>query len=189
MDALVLPFLLVLLLEVGGASSRLALALAHRFGPRPAVVLGIAAAALLCMAVAASGGHALAPELPPRVRGLLLGLSFLLAAAGRLFKASGKDASRDWHRLGAFGASLASTLVAVFGGEAMLVVAVLAAAGRSPWLAAPAGALGLTLAAALPLASGEAVVTGAAMRSLRIVLASGLALAGLILVLKALGRI
>lgn len=186
MDALVLPFLLAALAELGSPGQMLALALGRRFGAPAAILLGIATGAIVTAALAAAAGAALGPTVPGRARHLLLGVALLLLAFGRLRAPKRVDHARDWRRLGAWGASAVSFAILSFGGEVQMAVAALAAGGRSAWLVAPSAAAGMVLGSALPLAGGEALATGPAMRGARWVLAGLFAIAGMILALAAL---
>lgn len=186
MDALVLPFLLAILAELGSALQVLALALKARFDRAGLILAGLALAGLATAGGAAVAGALVGSAMPPRARQMLLGLALLLIAAARVRPPGRADHARDWHRLGAFGASLVAGTILLFGGEVQLGVAALAAAGRSPWLVAPAAAAGIAVACLPPLVRGAAAVRTLSGPVVRWTVAGVAGLIGTVLVLGAL---
>lgn len=144
--------------EVGERPQRLARQLAERFGRNGPVLAGIALAATANALIAGAAGGVIAQTVNHRATLLLLALSLVFAGGGALWPLKARRERIDLGRAGPFVASAFAFFVMGFGDKTQFLLLGLAAASGSPWVTAAGGASGTLLA------SGAAVVAGAALR-------------------------
>jgi putative Ca2+/H+ antiporter (TMEM165/GDT1 family) len=185
MDALVPAFLIALLAELGDRTQWLAMRLGDRFARPAAVIAGVALAAILNMAIAGAIGLEIADLIPHRPIQLLTGVALILAASGAPFRVKPPPTVETW-RLGALFSSVGAFFILALGDKTQFVTAAIAAGSGQPWLAAAGAAMGITVANVPAIVMGERWAKLAPLRAIRIMTGVLLALAGVILVLRAL---
>jgi putative Ca2+/H+ antiporter (TMEM165/GDT1 family) len=185
MDALVPAFVVALLAELGDRTQLLATLLGVRFR-RPVLVLaGIALATAVNMALAAVVGAEIAGYLNHRAIRLMTGLALLVAASGAVMKVKPAPAVDNW-KLGAFLSSAGAFFIAL-GDKTQFVTATIAAGSGHPALAAVGAVAGVVLADAPAAVLGDRWPALVPLRVIRIGAGVVLALAGIVLVIGALG--
>jgi putative Ca2+/H+ antiporter (TMEM165/GDT1 family) len=185
MDALVPAFLIALLAELGDRTQWLAMRLGDRFARPVAVIGGIAIAAILNMAIAGALGLEIAKLIPHRPIQLLTGVALILAASGAGFRVKPSPNVETW-RLGALLSSAGAFFILALGDKTQFVTAAISAGSGQPWLAAAGAAAGIIVANAPAVVLGERWATLVPLRAIRVAAGILLALAGIILVLRAL---
>ncbi len=188
MDALVPAFVVALLAELGDRTQLLAVLLGERFRRPAAVLAGIALASLLNMAIAAALGAEVALHVNHRAIQMMAGVGLILAASGAAFRVKPPPSIDRW-TLGAFASSAGSFFILALGDKTQFVTGAIAAGSGHPLLAAVGAAAGVTLANAPAVVLGERWPTSVPMRAIRIGAGAVLALAGLFLVIGALGLV
>jgi putative Ca2+/H+ antiporter (TMEM165/GDT1 family) len=188
MDALVPAFLVAAILEIGDTTQLLAILLGRRFDRPPAILAGIALAALANMAIGAAAGELIAAEINHRAILLMTGLSLILAGGGAPFRVKQPGAIDRW-RLGAFASSAGAFFILALFDKTQFVAATFSAASGQPVSTAIGAAAGITIANAPAVLLGERWPQIAPLRAIRIVVGLLLVLVGLYLGFGALGLI
>ncbi len=186
MDALVPAFVVALLAELGDRTQLLATLLGVRFQRPAPVLVGIALAAVVNMALAAVVGTEIAGYLNHRAIRLMTGLALLVAASGAVLKVKPVPTVETW-KLGAFLSSAGAFFILALGDKTQFVTATIAAGSGHPALAAVGAAAGVVLANAPAVVLGDRWPVLAPLRAIRIGAGVVLALAGIALVIGALG--
>ncbi|WBO23112.1 TMEM165/GDT1 family protein [Sphingomonas abietis] len=185
MDALVPAFMVALLAEFGDRTQWLVMLLGDRFRTPAAVIAGIALAAVLNMAIGGAVGMEIAAYIPHRPVQLMTGVGLILAASGAPFRVKPPPTVATW-KLGAFFSSAGAFFILALGDKTQFVTGAIAAGSGSPWLAAAGAAAGVTVANVPAVLLGERWSQIVPLRAIRIAAGVLLALAGIVLVLKAL---
>jgi putative Ca2+/H+ antiporter (TMEM165/GDT1 family) len=186
MDALVPAFVVALLAELGDRTQLLAMLLGDRFRKPAAVLSGIALAALLNMAIGAAFGAEAATYINHRAIQLMTGVGLILAASGAAFRVKPAESIDGW-TIGAFASSAGAFFILALGDKTQFVTGAIAAGSGHPVLAAVGAAAGVTVANAPAVVLGDRWPTLVPLRAIRIGAGVALALAGLYLVIGALG--
>lgn len=186
MDALVPAFIVALLAELGDRTQLLAMLLGSRFRAPAAVLAGIAVAAIVNMGIAGAVGMEIAALIPHRAVQLMTGLALLLAASGAVLRVKPAPSVDRW-TLGAFASSAGAFFILAFGDKTQFLTATIAAGSGHPALAAAGAAAGVTLANAPAVVLGERWPKLVPLKVIRIGAGIALALAGIVLVIGALG--
>ena len=156
MDTLLPAFLAALLAEVGDKTQWLVLLLGARFGKRPAVLGGIALAAIINAALAGFGGALIAGLITPEARALLLAIALVSAGVGAWLPIKAPEPVDGW-RLGAFFSSFGAFFLLELGDKTQFLTAAIAARAGSAAMATAGAAAGVILASAATLALGAAL--------------------------------
>lgn len=157
MDSVFLPLLAAALAEWGDKTQILAMLLAARF-PRPVrVFIGIGAATVLHMSLAAFGGSLLTAIITPDAIQLFLALGFLFAGISAFLPFSDPDVDGYWN-IGAVLTSFFAFLAIEFGDKTQFITAGFGATSPS-W---PFTATGATLGVMIGIA--PAILIGTALR-------------------------
>lgn len=176
MDSFLLSLLLVFALSLGGRDQRLVAQWSDALGQNAALlVIGIVSAAIAA-AVMAWAGAEFAALLPRRAAQMLVAFALGLAAFELAWPVRVKQPREPTRSLGAIGIVL---LARQIGDGARFAVFALAAWASLPFTAALGGALGGAGAIALGWGVGAAGLIRWPLRSLRLVLATGLIVAAL----------
>ena len=186
-------FVVTLLAQAGGRLSGFATHLVERTGRIGPVLLGVLVAQGVLAAGAVLLGIALAPQVTPETRTLILAIALALVGIGLTgglgARRAGTGSPFGWPRLGAFGTAL-------LGGGAILsaesgLMRVAAAAAHSPlhWAAWPGAMLGLLGALTPPLLLGEREWRRMPWRAIRGVAGVTLILAAIVMALATKGLI
>jgi putative Ca2+/H+ antiporter (TMEM165/GDT1 family) len=186
MDALVPAFIVALLAELGDRTQLLATLLGVRFRRPVPVLAGIALATAVNMALAAVIGAEIAGYLNHRAIQLMTGLALLVAASGAVMKVKPAPAVDNW-KLGALLSSAGAFFILALGDKTQFVTATIAAGSGHPALAAVGAVAGVVLANAPAVVLGDRWPTLVPLRAIRIGAGVVLALAGIVLVIGALG--
>jgi putative Ca2+/H+ antiporter (TMEM165/GDT1 family) len=186
MDALVPAFIVALLAELGDRTQLLAMLLGTRFRAPVTVLAGIAVAAAINMAIAGAVGMEIANLIPHRAVQLMTGLALLLAASGAVLRVKAPPSIERW-TLGAFASSAGAFFILALGDKTQFLTTAIAAGSGHPVLAAAGAAAGVTLANAPAVVMGERWPQVVPLRAIRIGAGVALALAGIVLVIGALG--
>ncbi len=182
MDGFLLSLLLVFALASGGRDQWLIAQLAEALGRSwPLLVIGVISAAASA-AVMAWIGAEFAALLPHRAAQMLVGVALGLAALELAWPVRAQPPREPTRSLGAVAIVL---LARQIGDGARFVVFALAAWANMPATAALGGALGGAAAVALGWAMGAAGLARWPLRPLRLGLATGLIIAGLLIGLNA----
>lgn len=157
MDDLFLPLMAAALAEWGDKTQILAMLLAARF-PRPLLVcVGIGAAVIVHMSLAAFGGSLLTTIITPDAIQLFLALGFLFAGVAAFLPFADPDVDGYWN-IGAVFTSFFAFLAAEFGDKTQFITAGFGATSAS-W---PFTATGATLGVMIGIA--PAILLGTALR-------------------------
>jgi len=186
MDALVPAFVVALLAELGDRTQLLAMLLGDRFRKPAAVLGGIALAALLNMAIAAAFGAEAALYINHRAIQFMTGVGLILAASGAAFRVKPAGSIDGW-TIGAFASSAGAFFILALGDKTQFVTGAIAAGSGHAMLAAIGAAAGVTVANAPAVVLGDRWPMLVPLRAIRIGAGIVLALAGLYLVIDALG--
>lgn len=173
------------LTQAGDRTPWLAAMLADRFRAPFLVIAAAALALAINYAVGVVAGLAVGALLTPEARLLLLALALVLAGIGTPLRTRAPDRLAGW-RTGPWLTAFAGLLILAFGDRMQFITAALAARSPLPWAAAVGatlGALAVTGAAAL---LGEQAWAALPLRSVRLVTAGLLVVAGLWCALAAL---
>lgn len=150
MEAFLPALIAAFLAEWGDKTQLLAIALGSRFSRAGLVIGGIAIAAAVNAALAATSGWLIADMVPFRALGLLTALAFVFAGGGGLFPAKPPAVAADWKTGALVTATFAFALVE-FGDKTQFVTAALSARTGAPVLAGLGATLGV-IAASVPAA-------------------------------------
>jgi Ca2+/H+ antiporter, TMEM165/GDT1 family len=186
MNALVPAFIVAALIELGSRSQLLAMLLGDRFRRPGPVLAGILIAALVNMALAATAGFAITLYIEHTAILLMTGVALLLAGGGAVFAVKPPEPIDGW-KLGAFASSCGSFLILALANETQFVTATIAAATGQPILAAIGATAGIMAADTPAVILGRRWSSVAPLRAIRIVAGMLLALAGVVLAIRALG--
>jgi len=186
MDALVPAFIVALLAELGDRTQLLAMLLGSRFRAPVQVIAGIALAAVINMAIAGAVSVEIANLIPHRAVQLMTGVALLLAASGAAFRVKPAPSVDSW-KLGAFASSAGAFFILALGDKTQFLTVAIAAGSGQPVLAAAGAAAGVTLANAPAVVLGDRWPKLVPLRAIRIGAGVALALAGIVLVIGALG--
>ncbi|WP_299329595.1 TMEM165/GDT1 family protein [Parasphingopyxis sp.] len=156
MDIFFLPLLAAALAEWGDKTQILAMLLAARFARPIPVFIGVGAAIIVHMSLAAFGGSLLTAMITPDAIQLFLGLGFLFAGVAAFLPFSDPDADGYWN-LGAVLTSFFAFLTVEFGDKTQFITA--GFGGTSPsWHFTAAGAsLGVMIGIAPAILLGTAL--------------------------------
>jgi putative Ca2+/H+ antiporter (TMEM165/GDT1 family) len=166
MDALLPTFLAALLAEFGDKTQLLAALLAVRFRNKPAVLGGIAVAALANSLLAAAGGRLIADLVNFRAIALMVAVALLAAGAGGLLRQK-PPALSSYGGPGAFATAALATFILEFGDKTQFLTFTLAARADSLGLAAAGAAAGILVAAAPAVMLGERLGKALPLRRIR----------------------
>ncbi|WP_019834012.1 TMEM165/GDT1 family protein [Sphingomonas sp. PR090111-T3T-6A] len=186
MDALVPAFIVALLAELGDRTQLLAMLLGSRFRAPAAVLAGTAVAASVNMAIAGAAGMEIAALIPHRAVQLMTGLALLLAASGAVLRVKPAPSVDRW-TLGPFASSAGAFFILALGDKTQFLTTTIAAGSGHPVLAAAGAAAGVTIANAPAVVLGDRWPKLAPLKAIRIGAGIALALAGVVLVIGALG--
>ena len=182
-------FVVTLLGQAGGRLSGFATDLVERTGRTGPVLIGIMLTQAVLAAVAIIGGVALAPQVTPDTRTLMLAVALVLVALGMAggLPRSGSTFGRP--RLGAFGTALLGGGAILCGDSGWMLVAAAAARSPLPWAAWPGAMLGLFGAMLPPLMLGAREWRRMPWRAIRLVIGAGMVVVAVVVALATKGLI
>lgn len=178
-----------LLAQAGGRASAFASQLAEQTGRIGPVLTGLLIAQAMLAAVAVGIGIALAPQVTPEFRTLLLAVALLLVGIGLAGRMPRPGSPFGWPRLGAFGTALLGGGAILMADSGMTLVAAAAARSPLPWAAWPGAILGLTGALLPPLLLGEHEWRRMPWRAIRMAIGGLLVVVGIVVALSSKGLI
>lgn len=186
MSSFLLAFAAVAIVSLGSRDQLLVARLAGQLGAGAGLLAAGSAAAIASAALMAWAGQAIAALLPEAARTMLVALALLLAAVELAWPNREKAPAEPTR-------SFVAVAIVLFarqlGDGARFLVFALAVATASPALGGAGGALGGMVAVTLGWAAGAELEARLPLRVVRLVLASVLALAAIILGLSARGVI
>lgn len=186
MDALLIALLASAFAEMGDKTQLLALVLAVRFRNDAAVLAGIALATVLNCALSAAGGWFISGLIGTSARALFFGLPFLFAGTGMLFPTRPPDDVRGW-KLGAFLTALLAMFILEFGDKSQFITAGVAVRTADPVLSAAGASIGIFLALAPAVLTGQQLFLNTPLALIRRAAAAMFLLIGTVTALGAFG--
>ncbi len=182
-----------LLAQAGGRLSGFATQLVERTGRSAPVLVGVLVAQGVLAAGAVLLGIALAPQVTPETRTLLLAIALALVGIGLTgglgVSRAGAGSPFGWPRLGALGTALFGGGAILSADSGLLLIAAAAAHSPLPWAAWPGAVLGLLGALMPPLLLGEREWRRMPWRAIRSVAGVVLILAAIVVALATKGLI
>lgn len=186
MDALLTPFLMVFLAEMGDKSQLLAMAFAARFCASQ-VMLGVLLATVFNLGLAVAVGTYLAGRLPMNVIGIVAGLAFILFGLWTLRGEDQREEARGLSRFGPIATVAITFSLGELGDKTQLATVALAANMRSPMLVLMGATLGMLAADGLGVMVGDFINRKVSKRLVNYVCAGVFVLFGYLSLYRSMG--